>query len=328
MSSNSNGVAKPRHRQGQSIEQPTPSSSSSPFVDSSRYAEWPSFFTRLRYAVVVYGIQYLIAGVLPILKLPYLSTYTNVRTKTYPSHPQLQHRFFTPPAYKEGDPPLPLYIDIHGGGFAWGAPVADDKWCHTASKENVLVVSLAYPLAPQHRFPTAKNALISIINSILEDESLPFDRSKVAIGGFSAGANLAFSTSQHESLQGRIHGLVAFYPPTNFSAVARVPEGVVGAGEALSQDQLNMFSWAYVLEGQDLHDPTLSPRFAERRNLPPKLCIIGCELDLLCESAERMTEQLAGRPSDEDNRELIWEQNGVRWEKVVGEDHGTLYDSL
>jgi acetyl esterase/lipase len=200
-----------------------------------------------------------------------------------------------------------------------------------------MVVSPEYPKAPHHRFPVAIDCLVDIINSVFDDESLPFDRSKVAIGGFSAGANLAMAVSRHPSLQGRIAGLMAFYPPVNFTAkavdiAAREAELAGGAaaavevksksGGVLPQDGLTMFSWGYLPEGQDLRDPRLSPTLAKRDSLPKKIYIVGCELDLLCAEAEKMAIKMAGPGGSESENKDCWERNGVKWERVLGEDHG------
>src|SRR5437870_2658226 len=48
-------------------------------------------------------------------------------TRCYPPLPGREVRIFIPSTYKAGDAPLPLLIDIHGGGFCIGAPVLDDR---------------------------------------------------------------------------------------------------------------------------------------------------------------------------------------------------------
>jgi hypothetical protein len=84
-----------------------------------------------------------------------------------------------------------------------------------------------------------------------------------------------------------------------------------------------IFDFGYAPAGQDLRDPQLSVRFAERDKLPPKLCIVGCEFDLLCREAELLAEKMASVGSGErTGSEIRWEQNGVRWEKILGEFHG------
>lgn len=162
------------------------------------------------------------------------------------------------------------------------------------------------------------------MNSILEDESLPFDRSKVAIGGFSAGGCYSLAVPQASSLQGRIHGVCAFYPvpgfvtPPSVSIAARPSY----ATKDMLEDFMPLFNYAYINPGTDLCDPRLSVMYADREMLPKKICMVGCELDLLWYDAEFMAERLVGK--DRVEGETVWERDGVRWEKVMGFEHGML----
>ncbi|THX06373.1 hypothetical protein D6D13_06505 [Aureobasidium pullulans] len=63
--------------------------------------------------------------------------------KTYPIGARLTNEVWIPSSWKPGQS-LPLYIDIHGGGFALGDPFHDDGWCnYLAEKQNICVVSCA-----------------------------------------------------------------------------------------------------------------------------------------------------------------------------------------
>jgi acetyl esterase/lipase len=170
--------------------------------------------------------------------------------------------------------------------------------------------------------------LLDVVKAVLEDESLPFDKNKVVIGGSSAGANLALAITQDSSLQGKVGGVVAYYPPSDFTtpikaALATRPKH---AGEDTLGERAEMFNWAYFPAGQDLRDPQLSPRWAEQAKLPPKLYIVGCDFDMLCRDAEIMAETLAsvgdGKRTGTDE---CWEKNGVKWERCLGEEHGMLH---
>ncbi|THV55196.1 hypothetical protein BGAL_0012g00360 [Botrytis galanthina] len=244
-------------------------------------------------------------------------------TKTYPIHSSLTHRIFIPPTYKSGDPPLPLYLDVHGGGFVFCFPAVDDEFCsYFSSKHNILVISLDYSKAPKATFPQPINELTDVVSSILEDESLPFDRSKVAIGGFSAGGCCSLAVPQAPSLQGKIQGVCAFYPLCGFVtppsvAIAARP---ASATKDLLEDLGPLFNYAYIPPGTDLCDPRLSVTYADRKMLPKKICMVGCEMDMLWYDAEFMAERLAGKERVES--ETVWEKDGIRWEKIMGVEHG------
>ena len=206
------------------------------------------------------------------------------------------------------------------------APLSDDKFCSEfANKNKVLVVSIDYPKSPAHPYPAGVQAVTEIVKSILEDRTLPINRTKVAIGGFSAGANLSLAVSQDESLQKKIGGVVAYYPPTNWTTT--LADKLATRPKDAPPDTLESngpaFDWAYLPPGTNLEDPQLSVAFAPRAKLPQRLYIIGCELDMLCRDSEVMAERLANMGTGQRvGTESAWEQNGVKWEKVLGEEHG------
>ena len=291
-----------------------------------KYPPTLSVFKRLQLAIRLHLFRFVTSTLIKLIHLPgirdnsILPTFTNV----YPCQPTLKNRVFVPKSWKSGDALLPLYIDIHGGGFALMSPMSDDKFCSYFSNTNkVLVVSLDYPKSPQYKFPAPVEAVVDLVNAVLQDEALPFDKNKVAIGGFSAGANLALAASQHESLQGKLKGAVPYYPPVDFTTPIAVSLAArpKDAGPDMLETDGPMFNFGYIAPGQDLSDPLLSVTYAPREKLPPKLYIIGCEHDLLCRDAGIMAKKLANVGETTDT---AWEKNGVKWEKVIGEIHGMI----
>lgn len=85
-----------------------------------------------------------------------------------------------------------------------------------------------------------------------------------------------------------------------------------------------LFNYAYIPPGQDLCDPRLSVAYAARETLPKKICMVGCELDMLWYDAEFMAERLVGKERVEGK--TVWEKDGVRWEKIMGVEHGMFVD--
>jgi acetyl esterase/lipase len=73
---------------------------------------------------------------------------------------------------------------------------------------NLLVVSIEYDLAPLNRFPGPTNDVVAITQAVIQDESLPVDKSRVVLGGFSAGSNLSLSAAQMPGLKSKIKGVV------------------------------------------------------------------------------------------------------------------------
>ncbi|PZQ60219.1 MAG: hypothetical protein DI570_14760 [Phenylobacterium zucineum] len=106
----------------------------------------------------------------------------------------LPARLYTPARAEVG---TGLLVYFHGGGFVVGDLDSHDGHCRrlaTYSGHRVLAVD--YRLAPEHRFPAAHDdALAAIRWALAHAESLGADPRRVAIGGDSAGANLALSAA-------------------------------------------------------------------------------------------------------------------------------------
>lgn len=250
--------------------------------------------------------------------------------KVYGRNKSLSSRIFVPKAYKSGDPPIPLLIDIHGGGFCIGGPILDDKdnliWAH---KHGFLVISIPYRLGPRYKFPTAEEDCAAAIRDILDDESLPVDKSRVAIVGYSAGGNLALGAAQMPDIKGRIKGVAAYYPPTNlatpieekFALMGNVPGGSGALGRIAPA-----FDYGFTGISQDRADPLLSPSYAKREDLPDKISIVTCEYDMLANESTVLAEELAdletGDKAPLPGDRHGWTKGRIRWELIEAAKHG------
>ena len=247
--------------------------------------------------------------------------------KTYPVRPRLTNRVFIPQSLENNDP-LPLYIDIHLGGFVMGDPWWDDAFCsHFCNMYNILVVSLDYSKAPSARFPIHVNDITSLVQAVLSDGSLPIDKTRVVIGGFSAGGNLALAAVQSSEIRGKIHGVVCWCGITEWVTPIQTKLQNRPYRDAKQVDELKhgapSFAWGYISPGQDLRDPRLSPIFTERHMLPKWLFFIGAEYDMLCREEQEMIMDLAGLEgtSSEDGK-YGFEVGTYRWWMVRGVVHG------
>ena len=193
-------------------------------------------------------------------------------------------------------------------------------------------MSINYRKAPEAPFPTPVQDCAALIKAVLDDESLPVDLSRgVAIGGYSAGGNLALTAPMLDGLHKRIKGVVSFYPttdvgrPNSVRLQNSVPPPEKGRKDILI-DLAPAFNWAYIPRDQDPNDPLLRLLSAERDMFPKKLFVIGCEYDLLCPEAEEFSEHV-GKAEQGGKEELGegrvgWKIGGLTWEKLMGVEHG------
>ncbi|KAK3688706.1 Alpha/Beta hydrolase protein [Podospora appendiculata] len=208
---------------------------------------------------------------------------------------------------------LPLLFTIHGGGFVIGSPPDNDAWNHKfASQHGFLVIGLNYAKAPGSPFPNALHDLEALITCVLADTSLPIDKARIAIAGWSAGGNLTLTVSQLPTIRPHIRAIIPIYPVTNFLTPATVKARTrrykpsLGGFSGSASDYLlpltDMFMWAYLPPGLPTHDTLMNPAFATREMLPPNVFIIGCELDMLGHEDWALACKLAGRevPGEEE----------------------------
>jgi acetyl esterase/lipase len=301
-----------------------------PVTSHQKTAKPLPFLTRIQYAIGLWTYSTIVKVAILIFRFvkPLPHTLLPTYTKKYTVRPTITNRVFIPRTYKSGDKPLPLFIDIHGGGFAIGAPLVDGRDnAILAHQHGICVVSIGYRLAPKFRFPSLPEDCAVLAEAVINDPDLPIDRSKVAIGGYSAGGNLSLTASQVNGLHNKIKGVVAYYPIVDFtrSNAEKLKNRASNGKEDMLKTLAPWFKWAYLPPGTDTRNPLLSPILAPREKLPKNICIIGCEYDMLFKEAEDMAKLLA----EKENGEMkmmkdgnAYEKGNVRWEKIAGMEHG------
>lgn len=286
------------------------------------------FFARLVLAVRCWTFKsfvYLGLNAMYYIKAKELAKHSPTYSKIYEVRPMLKNRVFVPSSFKPGTK-IPLFIDVHGGGFALCDPQVDDEFCHQlANKYNLCVVSINYRKAPLYPFPTLIHDAKAIAKAVIADPDLPVDHSKIALGGFSAGGNICLAIAQLDGIREKVKAIVPIYPVVDFSGTYK---GKARADQWGRPDHLEkmapIFNWAYVSNGEDRLNPLMSPIFATREDLPQKIFFIGAEYDYLCHEAGEMAKKLAGVEKDTDS----WSKGGIKWRKVTGVRHGFIHVRL
>ncbi|KAJ3299297.1 hypothetical protein HK104_009416 [Borealophlyctis nickersoniae] len=103
--------------------------------------------------------------------------------------------FYTPHTYEALAKPFPVVINFHGGGFTIGRATDDSRWATSLVQSlNCVVVSVDYRCGPEAPFPTAvEDGADAILWLLQHAKDLNLDPSNMAVSGFSAGGNLAFT---------------------------------------------------------------------------------------------------------------------------------------
>jgi len=163
------------------------------------------------------------------------------------------------------------------------------------------VVSVDYRLAPEHKFPAAADDAYSATRYVAEHASeFGIDANRIAVGGDSAGANLATVVAMMARDRGgpALKFQLLIYPVTDFTEHATQSERDYGHGHFLDEELMDWFADQYFATKADRYLPYGSPsKASDLRQLPPAMVITG-ECDPLRDQGEAYAEQLrrAGVP--------------------------------
>jgi acetyl esterase len=166
----------------------------------------------------------------------------------------------------------PLLVYFHGGGWVIGSIETHDPGCrYLARNAQVRVLSVDYRLAPEHGFPAAADDAFTAFRFAARNaETLGADSSAIAVGGDSAGANLAASVCLQAIDKGpRPVFQLLFYPATD-ATTRRRSRDLFADGFFLTDDDMTWFLNHYCPDIDMRSDPKLSVLLADDlRGLPP-----------------------------------------------------------
>jgi acetyl esterase len=177
-------------------------------------------------------------------------------------------RIYTP---KSGNAPFPVIVYYHGGGFVIAnIDVYNASAQAMAEQVGAVVVSVAYRLAPEHKFPTAHDdAYAAYAWTVKNAASIKGDPKKIAVLGESAGGNLAVATA----IKARDNGLmmpthiVSVYPIAQTDMTTPAYSKNANA-KPLNKAMMMWFTKNYVRTMADAKDPRISLVSANLKGLP------------------------------------------------------------
>ncbi|KAE8212981.1 hypothetical protein CF327_g3443 [Tilletia walkeri] len=226
------------------------------------------------------------------------------------------------------DRPVPVHINLHGSGFV--APnLGQDRdftsWLAAQAafaKEGGVVFDSDYRKAPEHPFPAGLEDVEDVIRYIHSKPDI-YDRARISIGGFSAGATLALSASYTvssgeafapttttttttaaagtPSLKIPISSVSSAYPATDMRPdgerdTKREPLTKVdksGSGAALPKSLTDWFTRAYLVNPEtEAFDKRVSVTLIDQSELPRHILVATGEADSLFNEAKEFVEKL------------------------------------
>ncbi|TWS93902.1 alpha/beta hydrolase fold domain-containing protein [Reyranella sp. CPCC 100927] len=197
--------------------------------------------------------------------------------------------------YRPATPgPHAVLVYFHGGGWVLGSHDSDDPLCRDlCRRSDMLVISVDYRHAPEHRFPAAAEdgyaAMCWIARNTADIGGRP---GPVVVAGFSAGGNVAAVVCQLVRDRGgaEIAGQLLLCPVTDHD-FTRSSYNENAQGYHLTKAMMHWF-WDLYCSPAERNDPRASPLRGQLAGLPPAL-VVTCEFDPLRDEGIAYAEALA-----------------------------------
>ena len=210
-------------------------------------------------------------------------------------------RVYTP--VDASSPVLAGLVFFHGGGFVIGDLETHDDLCRClANGSGCRIVSIDYRLAPEHPFPAAVDDSFAATQWVAAHAAeLGIDPKRLAVGGDSAGGNLAAVVAQLAKAKGApaIAFQLLIYPVTQLGAPAETKSmRENGKGYFLEKDGMDWFTQMYAPDAKHRSDPRLSPLLCPDVSGQPPAYVITAGFDPLRDEGKDYADKLdaAGVP--------------------------------
>ncbi len=202
----------------------------------------------------------------------------------------------------EGQEPFPALVYFHGGGWVLGCIETHDAVCAKLARAAAcVVVSVEYRLAPEYPFPAAPEDCYAATKWVAEHATtIGCDLTRIAVGGESAGGNLAAVVSLMARDRGGpslVYQLLV-YPATDYYLPGTPSYQEYAVGYSLTRDDMIWFWHQYLSAEAEKENPYIFPLQAANLQGVPPAFVITAECDPLRDEGERYAQRLqqAGVP--------------------------------
>jgi acetyl esterase len=190
--------------------------------------------------------------------------------------------------------PLPVLVYFHGGGWLTGSIAGSDRAVRLIANEaRVVVVSVQYRLAPEHPYPAAWDDAEDAFAWVAgQAAGLGGDPAMIAVGGDSAGGNLAVSVSRRRIAAGQVPPLfqLLYYPAVDLAR--DYPSWrLFGRGYGLDVDYAD-YVLPRVFPGQNIAQPDISPIRAWSLEGMPATILATAGFDILRDAGRAYAKRL------------------------------------
>ena len=172
----------------------------------------------------------------------------------------------------------PALIYMHGGGWMQGSPETHwDITSRIASRNRQTVISVDYAKAPEHPFPAAVKQCAAVVDwAFSEAEALGIDPERIAVGGDSAGGNLAAAmTIKFRGSPRKLLAQLLIYPAVEFTQ-SRPSFKENANGPILKVAGMPATNAMYCPNPEDLTHPLVAPMMApDHSALPPAFVAVA-----------------------------------------------------
>jgi acetyl esterase len=211
-------------------------------------------------------------------------------------HGSIAARIYTPNLLRKANGLAPCLVFFHGGGWVIGDLDSHDVVCRKLAQEGqLIVVSIDYRRAPEHKFPAAVDDAIAATRWIADNtSSLGIDASRLTVGGDSAGGNLAavVAIAAREGEGPAIAGQVLIYPAIDF-ALTHPSHSEPETSILLTHSVIRWFRDHYLNSAADVHDWRASPARAKSLSGLPPAYVLTAGADPLRDEGDEYARRLS-----------------------------------